>query len=405
VEIEYAEPNDYFNYKYFVSLEDGSDNLIGIFLPPTRTVATASISLLIDGISDDVYTIDNHTFWSLVATTEVDYIDKVTFETNITSGNNIYLPMTLNKFASSSQILVATPTSTSTSTTLANTPTPTRTPTLIIKPANTSTPTGTPTRTPTPTLLPTSTNQPDEVPNNMVFIPAGEFYMGCDANSSLISCSSDETPLHKVYLDDYYIDVYEVSNAAYRMCVEAGICSRPALTDSLTRSRYYYETTYQDFPVIYVSWGYANTYCDWIGKRLPTEAEWEKAARGTEDVRIFPWGDSNPTCSLANSYNMDVGDYCIGDTNWVKEYLNGKSIFGLLNLAGNVSEWVNDWYDSEYYEISPYDNPLGPPVGTNKVVRGGSFSAYWSHLRVSDRTSVSLNRGEYYLGFRCAKTP
>jgi formylglycine-generating enzyme required for sulfatase activity len=214
---------------------------------------------------------------------------------------------------------------------------------------------------------------------NMAFIPAGEFTMGCDPNNSEEYCRPnllpwivDEFPMHKVYLGSYYIDIYEVTNHEYSKCVEAGICLPPINSSSYNRSSYYENQAYSNYPVIYVYWDYANTYCNWVGKRLPTEAEWEKAARGIE-YRVFPWGNGDPDCNLANFWRYD--HMCVGDTTEVGSYPLGASIYGVMDLAGNVREWVSDWYQADYYNISPYLNPIGPESGTYRVLRGGGFDS------------------------------
>ncbi len=245
----------------------------------------------------------------------------------------------------------------------------------------------------------------------MVYIPAGDFKMGCDpAHNGGYDCYKDELPLHKVYLDAYWIDKTEVTNAQYEQCVAAGVCDPPGSILSASQSYYFGNTSFDSYPVVYVSWQNASKYCAWAGRELPTEAQWEKAARG-EGVRTFPWGDASPTCDLVNGEVN--GKMCVGNATEVGSYPSGDSPYGVLDMAGNVWEWVSDWYDKDYYNSQEFfENPLGPSTGIYRVFRGGSFlsrgyyglrSAYRSY-GLPGNLDYSGNRSAS-LGFRCAAPP
>ena len=223
----------------------------------------------------------------------------------------------------------------------------------------------------------------------MMFVPAGEFIMG-----SIIG-DPDEKPIHRVYLDSFYIDKYEVTNKLYKACIDVAACDPPKRTDSTTRASYYGNPEFDNYPVVNVDWEMAQTYCKWRGVQLPTEAQWEKAARGT-DGRTYPWGESTDKI-YANS------DQILPDTTIAGSYESGKSIYGVYDMAGNVFEWVEDWYSATYYMNSPFSNPPGPEADLYRVIRGGSWKSFAYSFRSTFRGAYDLPEGfGPNLGFRCA---
>jgi formylglycine-generating enzyme required for sulfatase activity len=236
-------------------------------------------------------------------------------------------------------------------------------------------------------------------PEGMTSVPADCFQMGDVSNVGLES----ERPAHTVCVSAFQMDIKEVTNSEYFSCVDNGPCKRPGDTGSATNRSDYYPT-WSNYPVIKVSWSQAKTYCEWLGKRLPTEAEWEFAARGGLSGKKYPWGDDAPACT-SGAFNGAQCGSCLPphDTGPVGNFApNG---FGLYDLAGNVSEWVNDWYDAGYYSSSPILNPTGPSYATYRVLRGGNWSSSGSDLRVSQRDfdypTAQDSLGRY--GFRCVK--
>lgn len=223
----------------------------------------------------------------------------------------------------------------------------------------------------------------------LVYVSAGNFTMGSN------NAGSDEQPVHTVYLDAFWIDKTDVTNKMYALCVSGGTCQPPRATKSTTRSSYYGNSQYDDYPVIYVDWNMAGTYCTWAGRQLPTEAQWEKAARGT-DGRTYPWGNDPPNNNLSNNH------FNIGDTSEVGKYPNGASPYGALDMAGNVWQWVADWYDAHYYSSSPSSNPLGPTSGQYRVQRGGEWNSNDGSVRSAGRSWDHPSNAYDHIGFRCS---
>jgi formylglycine-generating enzyme required for sulfatase activity len=284
-------------------------------------------------------------------------------------------------------------------------PTETSVPTVTPFPTPTPNPTFTSTPTLTPTPVPTATLEPSVTPTqevSMALVAAGKFSMG----SAEPDTRGDTHPAHDVSLNDFYIDIYEVTNASYAACVNAGVCSPPGYLDSATRESYYGNPEFDNYPVIQVTWQMAQTYCQWRGGSLPSEAQWEKAARGGLVQKPCPWGVLTPVCQdgLAHGARFDDNAACNeADTTRVGSYSpNG---FGLYDMLGNVAEWVLDWYSATYYAKSPLENPLGPESGEMRIVRGGSWLDYQEYLRNYARRPVEPGAASNDIGFRCVRNP
>jgi formylglycine-generating enzyme required for sulfatase activity len=262
-----------------------------------------------------------------------------------------------------------------------------------------------PTETPSPTPIPERVSPKDGMPQEQ--IPAGTLHMGAfDVNAKV-----DEKPGHKVMMDSLWMDKLEVTNGMYALCIHAGACSKEHSIFSQRRPDYFINPEYKDYPVVDVSWEEAMTYCTWTGRRLPSEAEWERAARG-DDLRTYPWGYEPPSETYANFDNI------VHDTSRVGSYSAGASPYGILDMAGNVWEWVDDLYDGDYYLTASTINPIGPaqiPGKYNRVIRGGSYQDTFLDIRVSNRGSLPgpnllastsdptrYGKSSVKIGFRCA---
>lgn len=270
----------------------------------------------------------------------------------------------------------------------------------------------TPTATPDPTLLPTATPSPLVDPLSgarMIYIPGGVFRMGDDEGDRNVK------PSFVTRLDAYFIDETEVTNGQYRRCVEAGVCEPPQSVRATFHPSYYGDPAYDNYPVIFVSWYAADAMCRWRGARLPSEAEWEYAAGYNPAVAkklTFPWGEvfdgelanyCDVNCTRSErDVTFDDGHK---DTAPVDSFPDGRSPFGLFNMAGNVMEWVNDWYNPDAYQTASDVNPMGPVSGVTKVMRGGSWLSSPDDLKVTARDLYEPAVARANLGFRCAMTP
>jgi len=260
------------------------------------------------------------------------------------------------------------------------------------------------TQTPDVTNTPLVTLSPSAVPVRIsakdgmrqVYVPGGEFLMGSLESDG--DADNNEKPVHRVYLDGYWIDKTEVTNGMYQKCVADDACQEPFEMKSSTRDDYYGNSQYTNYPVIYVNWDQAKEFCEWAGGRLPSEAEWEKAARGADGGK-YPWGNGAPDSSLLN-FNQNIND-----TTEVGIYSLGASPYGALDMAGNVCEWVNDWIDKQYYQYSPQKNPWGAASGESRGIRGGSWNYETKFIRAAYRDWDILAYYTDQNGFRCVRLP
>jgi formylglycine-generating enzyme required for sulfatase activity len=266
--------------------------------------------------------------------------------------------------------------------------------------------------------------QSDYARSNVVLVPAGTFTMGstptelanavqwCQADG-VTDCAqyfADEQPAHAVYTDPFYIDIYPTTNAEYAECVAVGVCDPPHDLSAYDIPSYYGNPAYANCPVVHVNWFDADTYCRWRNKRLLTEAEWEKAARFdplSNTVSLWPWGDfvdstrlnlCDESCAVGGTGGINDGYTTLSP---VGAFPQGQSYVGAYDMAGNVWQWVADYYDAGYYAVSPSDNPTGPATGTERVKRGGGWNNPLAFTRSANRKEVSPSAHDHALGIRC----
>ena len=243
---------------------------------------------------------------------------------------------------------------------------------------------------PTATIAPSPTPEPTEMPppEGMILIPGGSFLMGSTTGQA------NEQPEHLVTLDAYFIDQFEVSNEQYLACVAESGCTQTGLRNSFRRAGYRDDPVFANYPVMGVTWNQAVAYCEWAGKRLPTEAEWEFAASGPDNF-TWPWG---------NEFNANLSAASSLDTEAVDDFPGGVSPFGVFNMAGNVNEWVQDRFDGNFYANSPENNPVNLDSGSSQIYRGGSFdNVNGAFFTTSRRYVVSISMFDVDIGFRCAQ--
>jgi formylglycine-generating enzyme required for sulfatase activity len=266
----------------------------------------------------------------------------------------------------------------------ASTPTPTTAAPPTLVPSPTSVP-----PTTAPTLVPVALAGPQSGTTitwldggQLVYVPAGDFIMGTGA---------PDAPQKTVSLDSYWIGKTDVTNKMYAQCVATGNCAPPAQE---LGTPVFTNPSYGDYPIVGVTWDMAANYCKWTQGQLPTEAQWEKTARGSQGSK-YPWGNDSPSCDLLNFLG------CFGHTTSVTNYVTGNSPYGLTDMSGNIFQWVNDFYDQNYYDSMPASNPTGPGSGDTHVIRGSSFESDASQTPAGVRHFGAAAYHHYDLGFRC----
>ena len=234
----------------------------------------------------------------------------------------------------------------------------------------------------------------EDLNSEMAYFSEGEFVMGSPKQIG----KKNEHPEHKVYLNAFYLDRYEVTFSDFEQYLASNLKKHPTITGWIDRKA---RPNMLNKPIFGLQWKRCRNYCSWREKRMPTEAEWERAARGIEN-RIYPWGNEKPDKTRAN-----FGNCCFiqrGNVLTVIGYFkNGVSPKNIFDLGGNVAEWVSDWYDKKYYEKSPYKNPQGPKKGKYHVIRGGAWNSLPMYLRSASRYGDSDAKDYYGIGCRCAK--
>ncbi len=251
-------------------------------------------------------------------------------------------------------------------------------------------------------LLPVSNVYAQKIDHaEMINIPGATYQMGCDPTTDYICSYVPEEKKHTVTVGAFRIDKYEVTTRRYTECVKAGVCSMPTIGGLM----YYGIPETANFPINGVNWHQARQFCKWQDKRLPTSAEWELAARGT-DGRTYPWGNQEPDCTrtVMDRENAGFLGCGTGDTLPVGSRPEGASPYGVMDMAGNLWEWTSDWYDEQYYYNSPRNNPRGPKNGELKVTRGGDFMSRQGYeLRVTGQFPYYPSNPSPAIGFRCAR--